>query len=265
MKESPAAYTSSFHFPHTYVVFICVSLASALLVSSAFIMSYYYCSIRKRVEEDEDIPRGDDWSKLPSWSLNYLKCHAGKKSASGVHDWCLLEKSTTDKQQQQRSSSSDEQFLYLQLSRLPGGRTKRSQAGADPGEVKWVNFHPPPPLFLSPLLSFFFSYPSNIEIIFDFSDIITKIHPPFPHPGSALVSGYIKGFSTKNEWLAKPVSLTSKERSLSGGILYHRITMVPHRKVINPALICFTTHQQVQSAVLSVPVLRHKTTFKYRI
>ena len=36
--------------------------------------------------------------------------------------------------------------------------------GVDPGEVKWVNFHPP--LFLSPLLSFF-SYPSNIEKIFD--------------------------------------------------------------------------------------------------
>ena len=28
-------------------------------------------------------------------------------------------------------------------------------AGADPGEVKWVNFHPPP-LSLSPLLSFSF-------------------------------------------------------------------------------------------------------------
>ena len=42
------------------------------------------------------------------------------------------------------------------------------------------------PLFLSPLLSFFFSYPSNIEIIFDFSDIITKMHPPFQNPGSAL-------------------------------------------------------------------------------
>ena len=59
-----------------------------------------------------------------------------------------------------------------------------SAAGADPGEVKWVNFHPPfsePPLFF-----FFFSYPSNIEIIFDFSDIITKIHPPFQNPGSAL-------------------------------------------------------------------------------
>ena len=55
-------------------------------------------------------------------------------------------------------------------------------AGTDPGEVKWVNFHP---LFLSTFLSFF-SYPSNIEIIFDFSDIITKIHPPFQNPGSAL-------------------------------------------------------------------------------
>ena len=43
-----------------------------------------------------------------------------------------------------------------------------SASGADPGEVKWVNFHLPP-FFLSPLLSFF-SYPSNIEIIFDFSD-----------------------------------------------------------------------------------------------
>ena len=51
-------------------------------------------------------------------------------------------------------------------------------------------FSPPPPLFLSPLLSVLFSYPSNIEIIFDFSDIITKIHPPFQNPGSAL--GYYK-------------------------------------------------------------------------
>lgn len=58
MKESPSAYTSGFHFPHTYVVFICASLGSALLVSTTFIMSYYYCSIRKKVEDD-DIPRGD--------------------------------------------------------------------------------------------------------------------------------------------------------------------------------------------------------------
>ena len=45
-----------------------------------------------------------------------------------------------------------------------------------------MNF--PSPLFLSPLLSCF-SYPSNIEIIFDFSDIITKINPPSQTPGSA--------------------------------------------------------------------------------
>ena len=57
--------------------------------------------------------------------------------------------------------------------------------GADPGEEKWVNFHPP--FFLSPFF-LFFSYPSNIEIMFDFSDIITKIHPPFQNPGSAFGS-----------------------------------------------------------------------------
>ena len=95
------------------------------------------------------------------------------------------------------------------LVRMAGG------PGADPGEVKWVNCHPP--FFWTPF--FFFSYPSNIEIIFDFSDfsdwggecawamtgstnqfihfeltntstrlwfyyIITKIHPPFQNPGS---------------------------------------------------------------------------------
>ena len=56
-------------------------------------------------------------------------------------------------------------------------------SGADPGEVKWVNFHPP---FSESPSFFLFSYLSNIEIIFDFSDIITKIHPPFQTPGSAL-------------------------------------------------------------------------------
>lgn len=62
MKESPSTFSRGFHFPHTYVVFLCVSLGSALFVSSAFIMSYYYCNVRKRVtidEEDDDIPRGD--------------------------------------------------------------------------------------------------------------------------------------------------------------------------------------------------------------
>ena len=50
------------------------------------------------------------------------------------------------------------------------------KTGADPGEVKWVNFHPP---FSEPPSFFLFSYPSNIEIIFDFSDIITKFTPHF--------------------------------------------------------------------------------------
>ena len=58
--------------------------------------------------------------------------------------------------------------------------------GADPGEVKWVNFHPPPPSFSEPPSSFLsLSYPKYeiiFEIIFDFSDIITEIHPPFQNP-----------------------------------------------------------------------------------
>ena len=49
-----------------------------------------------------------------------------------------------------------------------------------------------PPLFSEPpsffFFFFFFPYPSNIEIIFDVYDIITKIHPPFQNPGSALAS-----------------------------------------------------------------------------
>ena len=57
-------------------------------------------------------------------------------------------------------------------------------SGADPGEVRWVNFHPP---FSESPSFIFFPYPLNIKIIFDFSDTITKIHPPFQNPGSALV------------------------------------------------------------------------------
>ena len=45
-------------------------------------------------------------------------------------------------------------------------------------------FSPP---FPEPPSFFFLS--SNIEIIFDFSGIITKIHPPFQNPGSTLGSG----------------------------------------------------------------------------
>ena len=51
-------------------------------------------------------------------------------------------------------------------------------SGADPGEVKWVNFHPP---FSEPPSFFLFSYPWNIDW---FSYIITKIHPPFQNPRS---------------------------------------------------------------------------------
>ena len=43
----------------------------------------------------------------------------------------------------------------------------QNEAGTDPGDVKWLNFHPP---FSEPPSFFLFSYPSNIEIIFDFSD-----------------------------------------------------------------------------------------------
>ena len=58
-------------------------------------------------------------------------------------------------------------------------------AGADPGEVKWVNFHPPtpPPLFLCPLLSVFFFLITSTRLWFYY--IITKIHPPLQNPGSA--------------------------------------------------------------------------------
>ena len=55
--------------------------------------------------------------------------------------------------------------------------------GADPGEVKRVNFHPPfsePPSFF-----FFFSYPSDIKKIFDFFFVYIYFHPPFKSPGSA--------------------------------------------------------------------------------
>ena len=67
-------------------------------------------------------------------------------------------------------------------------------AGMDPGEVKWVNFHPP---FSEPSSFFFFPYPSNVEIIFDFSDIITKIHPPFQNPGSVFAVNHVFGRNDK--------------------------------------------------------------------
>ena len=66
--------------------------------------------------------------------------------------------------------------LYFQFSEKNTCGLASGLTGADPGEVKWVNFHPP---FSEPPSFFSFSYPSNIEIIFDFSDIITKFTPHF--------------------------------------------------------------------------------------
>ena len=70
-----------------------------------------------------------------------------------------------------------------------------------------------PPLFWAPFF-LSFSYPSNIEIIFDFSDIITKIHPPFQNPWSALelwlvlhtpichaVGKWSHGCAIRGEWM----------------------------------------------------------------
>ena len=59
-------------------------------------------------------------------------------------------------------------------------------SGADPGEMKWVNFHPP---FSEPPSFFFFLIPQILTSISStrlwFYYIITKIHPPFQNPGFA--------------------------------------------------------------------------------
>ena len=58
-------------------------------------------------------------------------------------------------------------------------------------------FSPPPPFSEPPsfFLSFFLFL--SIEIIFDFSYIFTKIHPPFQTPGSALE---VRNLSYENEF-----------------------------------------------------------------
>ena len=55
-------------------------------------------------------------------------------------------------------------------------------AGADPGEVKWVNFHPP---FSESLFNHADVQTSNTSTRLWFYYIITKLHPPFQNPGSA--------------------------------------------------------------------------------
>ena len=66
--------------------------------------------------------------------------------------------------------------------RINCGIGRHGSRGGEMGEFS-------PLLFLSPLLSSFFSYPSNIEIIFDFSDFSDRggenSPPPFQNPGSA--------------------------------------------------------------------------------
>ena len=59
-------------------------------------------------------------------------------------------------------------------------RLNRVISGADPGEVKWVNFHPPPPhLFPSPLLSFFFLIPQTPQPGFGSITLLQKFTPHF--------------------------------------------------------------------------------------
>ena len=84
------------------------------------------------------------------------------------------------------SGSSSSPFSFIKLSSPLANLTflvrkfhnTYTHTGADPGEVKWVNFHPP---FSEPPPFFFFSCPSNIDWFFY---IITKIHPPFQNSGS---------------------------------------------------------------------------------
>ena len=132
--------------------------------------------------------------------MNYMKCHAGKNSASGAHDWCLLEKSTTEINNNNNNNNN-------------------SAAAA--------------------VMNNFYIY--NLA---DFQGVEQKN-----------LSGYIKGFPTKNEWLAKPVSLTSKEKSLSRGILYQT------GKLLTP--LCLFYHPSTKCCVICPS--RLKTTFKYRI
>ena len=94
----------------------------------------------------------------------------------------------------------------------------RAIAGADPGEVKWVNFHPP---FSEPPSFFLFFLSSDIEIIFDFSDIITKINPLFQNHGSPLALECFVLFALCSESLAY-VAGGIRERARGGAAIFRR-------------------------------------------
>ena len=61
-------------------------------------------------------------------------------------------------------------------------QSRKRKSGADPGKVKWVNFHP---RFSEPLFNHADAQTSNTSTRLWFYYIITKIHPPFQNPGSA--------------------------------------------------------------------------------
>ena len=80
-------------------------------------------------------------------------------------------------------------------------------AGTDPGEVKWVNFHPP---FSEPLFNHADAQTSNTSTRLWFCYIVTKIHPPVQNPGSApeqvIKPGKEQGITCREHLLYSAVS-----------------------------------------------------------
>ena len=85
-------------------------------------------------------------------------------------------------------------------------------AGADPGAVKWVNFHPPPPPFSEPLFNHADAQTSNTSTRLWFYYIIAKIHPPppFQNSGSAIRAWMGSHF---HDWL-----------DYDGVVIFNRVT-----------------------------------------
>ena len=97
-------------------------------------------------------------------------------------------------------------------------------AGTDPGEVKWVNFHPP---FSEP--PNFFPYPST-RLWFYY--IITKIHPPIPKSWIHTWTGH-SGFVVEETY-------TGNSHYYHDGIIFEKLhsqsVFCPHE---NEKLVCF--------------------------